>query len=118
MHPGIGATAPQRQVFIGGGEGYHGGMRVKHDVEPKELPELNRLLRAHRITADKTQLFLAQDMGFSHGLIALVECGFWIPNDGYIRRMCTVLGLSLADEQKLLTLRAGMPVRQKRGRQR
>lgn len=101
---------------MGGGEGYYGGMKIRYDVEVDQLPELNRALREHRIQANKVQGQLAQEIRFSHGAVGLVECGAWIPSDIYIVNLCKALGLSLAEEQRLLALRAGMPPKQRTSR--
>jgi DNA-binding XRE family transcriptional regulator len=93
------------EVFMGGGEGYHGGMRVRHDVEPEKLPAVSRVLRAYRIAANLTQAQLSQEMGYSRGYAGLIECGTGLPSPEYIRAQCRVLGLSLSEEQRLLHLR-------------
>jgi transcriptional regulator with XRE-family HTH domain len=100
----------------GEGRGIMGSMKIRYDVEVDQLPELNRALREHRIQGNLVQQQLAQSIRFSNGAVGLVECGAWIPSDIYIINVCQVLGLSLAEEQRLLALRAGMPPKQKRSR--
>lgn len=64
-------------------------------------------LRAYRIRADLTQNMLGQRMGFTDAMVALVETGALRPNERYIRSASIALELSLAEEQRVLELRAG-----------
>lgn len=63
-------------------------------------------LRAHRIRADLTQRMVGERMGFSDAMVALAESGRWRPNGHFIRAFSAALKLTLAEEQRLIKLRA------------
>jgi transcriptional regulator with XRE-family HTH domain len=77
-------------------------MRV--DV-PGRSPE-GALLREYRIRADLTQRMLGDRAGYAASMVAQVEVGFWRPNDLFVGKIAAALGLTLAEEQRLLSLRA------------
>lgn len=63
-------------------------------------------LRALRIDLDLTQIWFAERVGCSDALVALIETGLWRPNARYIRAVAEAFTLTLAWEERVLSLRA------------
>lgn len=63
-------------------------------------------MRELRVRADLTQTETCRLMGVSRGYLAIAENGQLRPSPRVIRKFATALKLSLAEEQRLLALRA------------
>ena len=63
-------------------------------------------LRQLRVDMDLTQRAFGEQVGYSDAAVTLIETGLYRPKATYITKVCEVFKLSLAEEQRLLSLRA------------